>query len=55
MVNPGAPLFPISCRTGNGLDPWLTWLLEKRSAFKHSSIDAGVASGKSPLIEKARQ
>jgi len=27
MVNPNAPVIPVSCRTGAGLDAWLTWLL----------------------------
>lgn len=27
-VNPIAPLFPLSCRTGEGVDAWVTWLLE---------------------------
>ena len=30
MVNPGAPVFVISCRTGLGLDEWLVWLLAQR-------------------------
>jgi hydrogenase nickel incorporation protein HypB len=25
-LNPGLITFPLSCRTGEGLDPWLTWL-----------------------------
>ena len=25
-VNPEAPIFSVSCRTGEGLDPWLAWL-----------------------------
>lgn len=25
-VNGDAPIFPLSCRTGEGLEPWLTWL-----------------------------
>jgi len=29
MVNPAAPLFVLSCRTGVGLDGWLTWLLNR--------------------------
>lgn len=33
MVNPGAPIFPVSCKTGAGLDAWLAWLLEKQQAF----------------------
>lgn len=31
MVNPEAPVFVVSCRTGAGLDEWVTWLLAARS------------------------
>lgn len=31
MVNPAAPLFVVSCRTGDGLDRWIDWLLAARS------------------------
>lgn len=34
MVNPRAPLFVVSCKTGEGLDVWLTWLLEQYRAFQ---------------------
>ena len=27
MLNPGLVAFPLSCKTGEGLDDWLTWLL----------------------------
>ena len=27
ILNPGLITFPLSCRTGEGLDPWLDWLL----------------------------
>jgi len=30
MVNPEAPIIPISCRTGEGLDAWIDWLLARR-------------------------
>jgi hydrogenase nickel incorporation protein HypB len=30
MVNPTAPLFVVSSRTGAGMDKWLKWLLNKR-------------------------
>ncbi len=33
MVNPSVPFFPLSCKTGAGLEAWLTWLLEQRRAF----------------------
>ena len=30
MVNPSVPFFVVSCRTGAGMEPWLTWLLNRR-------------------------
>jgi len=34
MVNPEVPLFPISCKTGEGLEEWVKWLLLKvKDAF----------------------
>jgi hydrogenase nickel incorporation protein HypB len=32
MVNRGAPVFLVSCRTGAGLDEWVAWLVERRKA-----------------------
>jgi hydrogenase nickel incorporation protein HypB len=29
MLNPGVTTFPISCRTGEGVDRWVEWLLGK--------------------------
>jgi hydrogenase nickel incorporation protein HypB len=26
MLNPGLITFPLSCRTGEGVDAWITWL-----------------------------
>lgn len=37
MVNPRAPLFVVSCKTGEGLDAWLTWLLEQYTAFQNAN------------------
>lgn len=31
MVNPDAPLFVVSSKTGQGIDEWLAWLLDRRS------------------------
>ena len=31
MVNAHAPLFVVSCRTGEGLDAWIAWLLNQRA------------------------
>ena len=33
MVNPDAPIFVASSRTGLGLDEWVAWLLERAKAF----------------------
>jgi hydrogenase nickel incorporation protein HypB len=30
MVNPGVPLFIVCCRTGDGVEDWTTWLLDRR-------------------------
>jgi hydrogenase nickel incorporation protein HypB len=32
MVNPEAPLFVVSCRTGRGMDPWVAWLMDQRQS-----------------------
>ena len=29
MVNPGAPLFLVSCRTGEGMAEWVRWLVKR--------------------------
>ncbi len=29
MLNPGVVTFPLSCRTGEGIDEWVNWLWEK--------------------------
>ena len=29
MVNPAAPIFVVSCRSGNGMDEWAAWLQER--------------------------
>jgi hydrogenase nickel incorporation protein HypB len=31
-VNPRAPVFPVSCRTGEGMHAWIHWLREKLEA-----------------------
>lgn len=40
-VNTRAPLIQISTQTGEGMDAWLTWLHEHRSASRASSPVAG--------------
>ncbi len=34
MVNPDVPFFPVSCKTGEGLNDWMAWLLEKYNSFQ---------------------
>ena len=34
LLNPGLVTFPISCRTGEGVDAWANWLSEKRADLK---------------------
>jgi hydrogenase nickel incorporation protein HypB len=29
MLNPGVLTFPLSCRTGDGLDAWVAWLQQQ--------------------------
>jgi hydrogenase nickel incorporation protein HypB len=36
MVNPGVPFFVVSCRSGEGIQAWVTWLME-RSLLTNSS------------------
>lgn len=33
-LNPGVRLFPLSCKTGEGLDAWLAWLEEELNAHR---------------------
>jgi hydrogenase nickel incorporation protein HypB len=34
MLNPGVRSFALSCRTGEGVEPWLDWLSGETRAFK---------------------
>jgi hydrogenase nickel incorporation protein HypB len=34
LLNPGVELFSISCRTGEGLDTWFTWIQERIQEMK---------------------
>lgn len=36
MLNPGLITFPVSCRTGEGMDAWISWISEKIHTFKNS-------------------
>jgi hydrogenase nickel incorporation protein HypB len=34
MLNPGLTTFPVSCRTGEGFDAWISWLKETVAQYK---------------------
>jgi len=34
-LNPKAPIFPISAKSGEGMDEWITWISEQIEAAKH--------------------
>jgi len=36
ILNPGLAFFPLSCKTGAGLDGWLDWVRVEMSAFRAS-------------------
>jgi hydrogenase nickel incorporation protein HypB len=33
-LNPGLKIFPLSCRTGEGIDEWISWLQGEVLAFR---------------------
>lgn len=39
ILNPGLSFFPVSCKTGEGLDSWLEWVQREIAAYKE---DGGV-------------
>lgn len=36
ILNPGLTTFPLSCRTGEGVSAWLTWITQQVEAFYQS-------------------
>lgn len=42
MVNAEIPVLPLSCRTGEGLDDWVGWMVER------AGVAAGAAAGERP-------
>lgn len=42
-VNPRTPVFPLSCRTGEGLNGWLAWL-HQAVALQRMTLKSGIAS-----------
>ena len=39
LLNPGIVTFALSCRTGEGIEPWLKWLLEKKNRVNEMDKD----------------
>jgi hydrogenase nickel incorporation protein HypB len=39
-VSPGAAVFPLSCRTGDGLEAWISWLHETVTRSLQTSANA---------------
>ena len=39
ILNPGLAFFPVSCKTGEGLDRWLEWVRGEVAAFKRGKGD----------------
>jgi hydrogenase nickel incorporation protein HypB len=36
VLNPGLAFYPVSCKTGEGMDAWVAWLKEEIDAFRAS-------------------
>ena len=34
LLNPGLVTFPVSCKTGEGMDAWIKWLMKKVEVVK---------------------
>ncbi|MCF2972240.1 hydrogenase nickel incorporation protein HypB [Synechococcus sp. Nb3U1] len=43
-INPSVPIFPLSAKTGEGLDLWLSWIREQMGSPSKAVPEAGVAS-----------
>ena len=37
-VNPSAPVFPVSCRTGEGIDPWIAWFRHRVAGLRKREV-----------------
>jgi hydrogenase nickel incorporation protein HypB len=46
LLNPGLTTFPLSCRTGEGVDAWLDWVAAQAEAQRDAA--AGAAASTSP-------
>jgi len=38
MLNPGLVTFPVSCRTGEGFDKWISWITQQVSNHKAANV-----------------
>lgn len=38
MVNANAPLFQVSCRSGQGMDAWVDWLVQRARQHRHGRV-----------------
>jgi hydrogenase nickel incorporation protein HypB len=36
ILNPSLSFFPVSCKTGEGLEPWISWVREEIATFKNA-------------------
>jgi len=45
MLNPGVVTFPISCRTGEGIDHWAEWLLEQINGTRTHAVQCSRERG----------
>jgi hydrogenase nickel incorporation protein HypB len=34
VLNPGVSIFPLSCRTGEGLETWMGWVLQQMNTIR---------------------
>ena len=41
-VNPSAPVFPVSCRTGEGVDAWIAWFRHRVIGLRKRTTDFGL-------------
>ncbi len=39
ILNPGLAFFPVSCKTGEGLDDWMAWVRDEIAAYKERGGD----------------
>lgn len=41
ILNPGLVSFPVSCRTGEGLEAWMAWVLEMAENTRRKTVSQG--------------